>query len=93
MSSFLFKRSGSLTPIIGSVSTWGKVLEQLRMRKNISQGELARKMIIGKDEYYRLCRSKRGPTIATLDALLQGMGCTWHDWAIAYETTINDSTV
>ena len=66
-------------------TVWGRALNQLRAKKGITQGELARRHIIGKDEYYRLCHSKRGPTISTLDALLQGMGCTWQDWAIAYE--------
>lgn len=69
---------------------WGRTLNQLRAGKGITQGELARRDIIRKDEYYRLCHSKRGPTVATLDALLQGMGCTWQDWAIAYEDARKD---
>ena len=68
------------------MSVWGKILEHLRKWKGISQGDLSRRLVIGKDEYYRLCRSKRGPTIATLEKLLVGMNCTWHDWALAYET-------
>lgn len=67
------------------MSIWGEILEHLRKWKGISQGDLSRRLVIGKDEYYRLCRSKRGPTLSTLEKLLQGMCCTWHDWAVAYE--------
>jgi transcriptional regulator with XRE-family HTH domain len=72
------------------MTLWGRIVDQLRTQKGISQGDLARQMIIGKDEYYRLCRSKRGPTILTLDALLKGMGCTWKDWALAHEVVNSD---
>jgi len=72
------------------MTLWGRILDQLRTQKGISQGDLARRMVIGKDEYYRLCRSKRGPTVLTLDALLKGMGCTWKDWALAYEIVSSD---
>nr|MBI3611952.1 helix-turn-helix transcriptional regulator [Nitrospirota bacterium] len=67
------------------MTIWGKIIESLRSQRGISQGDLARGLIVGKDAYYRICRSKRGPTILTLNALLMGMHCTWHDWAHAYD--------
>jgi transcriptional regulator with XRE-family HTH domain len=63
---------------------WGRALKQLLITKGLTQGDLARRNVIGKDEFYRLCRSKRGPTVMTLDALLSGMGCTWQEWADAF---------
>jgi len=68
------------------MTIWGKIIEALRSQRGITQGDFARRLVIGKDAYYRLCRSKRGPTILTLDTLLRGMRCTWHDWAYAYDT-------
>lgn len=65
---------------------WGKALEDLRQRKDISQPDMAKSGVITPGEYYRMCRAKTGPRVQTLDSLLSWLGYTWRDWADAFES-------
>ena len=60
-------------------------MERLRNAKTISHSMMAERGIITPAEYHRICRSKTGPRVQTLDRLITGFGYTWHDWAEAFE--------
>lgn len=73
-------------PMPKPLASWGIALESLRKSSGLSQLELTHRKVITPGEYYRICRSKTGPSVNTLDKLIIGMGYTWHDWATAFES-------
>lgn len=73
------------------LAAWGIALEALRKESGLSHLDLTHRKVITPGEYYRICRSKTGPSVNTLDKLIIGMGYTWHDWATAFESARTNS--
>ncbi len=67
------------------LAPWGVALELLRKGKKLTQEDLIHQRITTSGEYYRICRSKTGPSVLILNSLIKGMGYNWHDWATVIE--------
>lgn len=57
----------------------------MRQSKGLTHADLFHRKVTTSGEYYRICRSKTGPSVKTLNSLIVGMGYNWHDWAAALE--------
>lgn len=73
------------------LAPWGMALEELRKGKDLTLEDLFHRRITTSGEYYRICRSKTGPGVKTLNGLIVGMGYNWHDWAAALEKSLSEN--
>src|SRR5581483_2096550 len=68
-----------------SVTPWGIAIRALLMKVGTSRRKAALKRLAPYSAFGLWQNSRRGPTIATVDRLLTGLGLTWKDWAQAFE--------
>jgi len=67
---------------------WGRALESLRDETGLSRADVSRRTGVLKDQYYRACQGKFGPSVMVIDRWLHGLGYTWTDWAAAFEDEV-----
>lgn len=80
------RKKGQEIAKIQTNSPWGKALESLRVdKKDYSVNQFERDGVMKRAAYRRALIGTEGPTFMSIDKLLKAMGCTWHDFAEAYE--------
>ena len=68
---------------------WGRALESLREETGLTRADVSRRTGVLKDQYYRACKGKFGPSVMVVDRWLHGLGYTWDDWAQAFEGEVD----
>lgn len=68
---------------------WGRALESLREETGLTRADVSRRTGVLKDQYYRACQGRFGPSVMVIDRWLHGLGYTWDDWAQAFEGEVD----
>jgi|GEM_PF-6348621 len=75
------------------LAPWGLALENLRKGQGMTKADMSRHTDILKDQYFRMCHSKLGPSVVILHRWLIGMGLTWQDWAEEFTAHAKGSAI
>ena len=74
---------------MNEMKPWGIALERLREERVLSIGELCRGADMERSQYARLCKKfVEGPSIVTMQRLLDAMKCTWAEWGQVYDSVM-----
>lgn len=68
---------------------WGVAIEWLRQEREISIGEMCRRVGMERSQYFRIYyTTKKGPTLHVLNRFLVAHDCTWAEWGQTYDTLV-----
>jgi len=68
-----------------AMTWWAEALNRLLAAKGFSKTQLAEQGRTSHRRLNRMYQGTKGPTLTSIQIILEDIGATWHDWAVACE--------